>query len=86
MDALIASLHTPLLRPIGSRDSLRAHLGAGRGLEYLTGFIGKIPASVSLGGTALLIAGGVIVALRKTRGEAVNSASAANLAIAARPA
>ncbi|MBT9456117.1 MAG: TerC family protein [Burkholderiaceae bacterium] len=39
---------------------------------FLVGFIGKIPASVSLGGTALLIAGGVIFSLWKTRAAAVN--------------
>jgi tellurite resistance protein TerC len=36
---------------------------------FLVGIIGKIPASVSLSVTAILIAGGVIMSLWKTRGE-----------------
>jgi tellurite resistance protein TerC len=36
---------------------------------FLVGFIGKIPAPISLGVTFGLIAGGVLVSLWKTRGQ-----------------
>lgn len=43
---------------------------------FLVGFIGKIPAVVSLSVTFGLIAGGVLVSLWKTRGRAVEERAA----------
>ncbi len=45
---------------------------------FLVGFIGKVPAVVSLSVTFGLIAGGVIVSMWKTRGEAAELAAKAN--------
>jgi len=42
---------------------------------FLVGIIGKIPPTISLGVTFGLIAGGVIVSMWKTRGEAPALAS-----------
>jgi len=44
---------------------------------FLVGIVGKFPASVSLGVTSALIAGGVLVSLWKTRGEAAATERAA---------
>ena len=44
---------------------------------FLVGFIGKIPAPISLGVTFGLIAGGVLVSLWKTRGQAGQPSTAA---------
>ena len=43
---------------------------------FLVGIVGKIPPPISLGVTGLLIAGGVVVSLWKTRGAAVRKAAA----------